>query len=164
MTKKDVADLSRVDYNKIQDLERKKYKRIDAPILEAVCYALRIHPLELSQDYEPPTMPTLTHVAVDGWRIANYLEGEGISALELSKRAGVEHEYVYNAARYDQQTLPADVARKVAKAMGLRGYELAPVLAIYPDPDGEAVYADVLVEYGGPTPDEISPLPTPSNS
>jgi hypothetical protein len=40
-------------------------------------------------------------------------------ALELSKRAGIEHEYVYNLVRYDQLTLPADVVRKVAKAMSL---------------------------------------------
>ena len=120
MTRYDLARISRVSYSKLTDLERSRYKRVDALVLEAVAMALRIHPLELSAEYEPPANPAITHVAVDGRRIADYLEGEGISALELSKRAGVKHEYVYNVARYDQQTLPADVARKLAKAMGLR--------------------------------------------
>jgi hypothetical protein len=76
----------------------------------------------------------------------------------------VDQNYVYGIASYGQQTIPADVARKVAKAMGLRCYELAPVLAIYPGPDGEEVHGEVLGEYCGPTPDEVSSLPTPSIS
>jgi transcriptional regulator with XRE-family HTH domain len=163
MTIKDVADLSRVDYSKIQDFERSKYKKIDAPILEAVCYALGLHPLQVSDDYEPPSAPRLSYVAVDGRHVAGYLEREGISALELAKRASISHNYVYGPTSYDQQTIPADAARKLAKAMGLRGYELAPVLAIYPSPDGEEMFGDVLSEYGGFTPNEVRPLPTPSN-
>jgi hypothetical protein len=70
MTVKDVVELSRVDYGKILDLERAKYKRLDALLLEAVCYALGIHPMHVSDAYEPPAIPRLSYVAVDGRRVA----------------------------------------------------------------------------------------------
>jgi transcriptional regulator with XRE-family HTH domain len=66
MTRYDLARISRVAYSKLTDLERNKYKRVDALVFEAVAFALRIHPLELSAEYEPPEMPTIRHVAVDG--------------------------------------------------------------------------------------------------
>ena len=100
---------------------------------------------------------------MDGRQIAEYLEAEEISGLELSKRAGVKHEFVYGVASYDQQTLPADVVRKLAKAMGVHGYDLAPALAIYRDPDGEEVdtfYGGAqLGVYGGESPEDVAPLP-----
>jgi hypothetical protein len=65
--------------------------------------------------------------------------------------------------RYDQQTLPAGVARKIAKVMDSRSYELAPVLAIYPSLDSEEMFGDVLGEYGSLTPNEVRPLPATSN-
>jgi transcriptional regulator with XRE-family HTH domain len=159
MTIKDVADLSRIDYNKIQDFERAKYKRVDAPLLEAVCYALQIHPLQVSDDYEPPTPPRLSYVAVDGKRVAEHMEEEGENAVQFARRAGVNQNLIYGITRYNQQTIPAEAARKIAKAMGIRAYEMAPALAIYPGPDGEEMYGDLLGSYGGETPEDVSPLP-----
>ena|SRR5918993_1068656 len=159
MTIKDVADISRVDYKKVQDFELKRYKRVEAVHLEAICYALQIHPLELSADYEPPTMPRLTYVGVDGNQIGDYLKTEGISGLEFAKRARIKHDFIYGITRYGQYAIPADVARKIAKAMGLRGFELAPALGIYPGPHGEETYGDLLGEYGGETPEDVNPIP-----
>jgi hypothetical protein len=147
MTIKDVADLSRVDYSKIQDFERSKYKKIDAPILEAVCYALGLHPVQVSDDYEPPPAPRLSYVAVDGRRVAAHMEAEDENAVQFARRAGVNQNLIYGITRYNQQTIPAEAARKIAKAMGLRAYELAPALGIYKGP------------YGGETPENVSPLP-----
>jgi transcriptional regulator with XRE-family HTH domain len=159
MTLKDLASISRVDYTRLIDMERAKYKRIDALFLEAVAYALRIHPSERSEDYEPPAISRLSYVGVDGRQIAAYLESEGISANELARRAGISHNYVYGVVSYDIQTIPADVARKLAKAMGYRGFEFAPALYMYPGPDGEMAYRDIASAYGGPTPDDVEPLP-----
>jgi hypothetical protein len=43
--------------------------------------------------------------------------------------------------------------------MGLRAYELAPALGIWPGPEGEDMYGDLLGPYGGKTPEDVSPLP-----
>jgi DNA-binding Xre family transcriptional regulator len=162
MTVKDVANISRVDYKKLIDMERAKYKKIDAPMLEAVCYALKLHPMQVSSDYEPPASPRVTHVAVNGRMIADYLETMDMNAFELANKAGISHGFVYGPAAYDSQTLPAEAARKLAHAMGMRGQELAPALGVWPGPEGEEMsefYGRDFSQYGAERAEDVVPLP-----
>ena len=161
LTIKGVADISRLDYSKVQNFERGLVKKVEAPTLEAVCYALGLNPLVVSEDYEPPFFPRFFYVAVDGKRVAAHMEAKGENAVEFARRAGVDKNLVYGLTRYNQETIPADAARKIAKAMALRGFELAPALGIFPGPDGEPVdefYGRKFGQYGGETLEDVSSL------
>jgi hypothetical protein len=86
--------------------------------------------------------------------VKDYLEREGINPNELARRAGVRNDHTYGLAHYDRRTIPVDVARKLAHTMGLRGFELAPALGIYPGLGGEEVYGDLLDDYVAEAPAE----------
>jgi ribosome-binding protein aMBF1 (putative translation factor) len=159
MNRAELARISRVDYTKIRDMEHARYKRIDAPILEAVAFALKMHPAQISNDYEPPEYPEVRFVGVNARMVRDHLDREGISGTEFAKRAGVSHNHIYGLINYGQQTVPADVARKLAREMGFRGFEFAPALGLYKAPDGEMMLDELVGRYGGSTPEDVEPLP-----
>jgi len=132
MSLQDLCNISRVEYTKLQDIERGKVQHIDSPTMEALLDALDADGESFSYDYAPADYPSVTRVFVRVEVLENYIAEHGLNANEFAARAGVPASTIYGFTRRGKRACRATQAAKIAKAMNIPVEEFAAVLGLYP--------------------------------
>jgi transcriptional regulator with XRE-family HTH domain len=120
-----LAHLSRTTASTVYALERGERRRINEKLVESLAHALGCQPTDIAPSYVPPSIPFVRRARYDRQMLKNRRAELGLTLEEVGRRAGLSLEAI--ARLEGKDTCRPETIRRVAKALGLRLHDVAPI-------------------------------------